>query len=203
MSNRLFQNIAHQTSEVLGKVVGVVDKSSTIIACSDVSRMGESLNLINENLMATSEPFVVGAYTCKSFGDASAPDRAVFITSTDESAKRDAEILAVAMNSVYQNTDEKKDRLNFIKNVLLDTVDHSVSREFLDNVEAVLSGRKLDYLIVNHMEPDHCSVIAELVIRYPELAIVGNAKTIQMIKQFYSHQTAAFSKPFCKQNIFL
>ena len=68
MSNRLFQNIAHQTSEVLGKVVGVVDKSSTIIACSDVSRMGESLNLINENLMATSEPFVVGAYTCKSFG---------------------------------------------------------------------------------------------------------------------------------------
>ena len=72
------------------------------------------------------------------------------------------------------------------KTVLLDTVDHSVSREFLDNVEAALSGRALDYLIVNHMEPDHCSVIAELVIRYPDIRIVGNAKTIQMIKQFYS-----------------
>ena len=72
------------------------------------------------------------------------------------------------------------------KTVLLDTVDHAVSREFLENVDYALSGRKLDYLIVNHMEPDHCSVIAELVLRYPELTIVGNAKTAQMIKQFYS-----------------
>ena len=72
------------------------------------------------------------------------------------------------------------------KTVLLDTVDHAVSREFLENVDYALSGRKLDYLIVNHMEPDHCSVIAELVLRYPELIIVGNAKTAQMIKQFYS-----------------
>ena len=72
------------------------------------------------------------------------------------------------------------------KTVLLDTVDHSVSREFLENVEAALSGRALDYLVVNHMEPDHCSVIAELVLRYPGLKIVGNQKTIQMIKQFYS-----------------
>ena len=63
------------------------------------------------------------------------------------------------------------------KTVLLDTVDHAVSREFLENVDYALSGRKLDYLIVNHMEPDHCSVIAELVLRYPELTIVGNAKT--------------------------
>ena len=72
------------------------------------------------------------------------------------------------------------------KTVLLDTVDHSVSREFLENVEAALSGRALDYLVVNHMEPDHCSVIAELVLRYPDVKIVGNAKTIQMIKQFYT-----------------
>ena len=72
------------------------------------------------------------------------------------------------------------------KTILLDTVDHSVSREFLANVEGALAGRKLDYLVVNHMEPDHCSVIAEIVLRYPEVKVVGNAKTIQMIKQFYS-----------------
>ena len=72
------------------------------------------------------------------------------------------------------------------KTVLLDTVDHSVSREFLENVEAALAGRALDYLVVNHMEPDHCSVIAELVLRYPGVKIVGNQKTVQMIKQFYS-----------------
>ena len=72
------------------------------------------------------------------------------------------------------------------KTVLLDTVDHAVSREFLENVEAALGGRTLDYLIVNHMEPDHCAVIAELVLRYPGLKIVGNVKTIQFIKQFYT-----------------
>ena len=72
------------------------------------------------------------------------------------------------------------------KTVLLDTVDHSVSREFLENVEAALAGRALDYLVVNHMEPDHCSVIAELVLRYPGMKIVGNQKTMQMIGQFYT-----------------
>ena len=72
------------------------------------------------------------------------------------------------------------------KTVLMDTADHSVSREFLGNVEAALSGRPLDYLVVNHMEPDHCAVIAEIVLRYPDVKIVGNQKTIQMIKQFYT-----------------
>lgn len=122
MSNRLFQNIAHQTSEVLGKVVGVIDNSSSIIACSDIGRMGETLSIVNPELLASGRTFVVGNYTFKPFGDTSAPDRAVFIMSADESAKHDAEILAVTMNSVYQNTDEKKDRINFIKNILLDNI---------------------------------------------------------------------------------
>ena len=72
------------------------------------------------------------------------------------------------------------------KTVLLDTADHSVSREFLENVEAALGSRSLDYLIVNHMESDHCAVIAEIVLRYPDVKIVGNQKTIQMIRQFYT-----------------
>ena len=62
------------------------------------------------------------------------------------------------------------------KTVLLDTTDHSVSREFLENVETVLAGRPLDYLVVNHMEPDHCATIAEIVLRYPDVKIVGNQK---------------------------
>jgi len=72
------------------------------------------------------------------------------------------------------------------KTVLLDTVDHSVSKVFFENIDYVLDGRSLDYLIVNHMEPDHCAMIEDLVLRYPDVKIVGNAKTIQMIKQFFS-----------------
>lgn len=71
------------------------------------------------------------------------------------------------------------------KTVLLDTVDQAVNRQFLDNIKAVLNGRTLDYLVVNHMEPDHCAVIEELIIRYPDLKLICNAKTVAMIKQFY------------------
>ena len=71
------------------------------------------------------------------------------------------------------------------KTVLLDTVDHSVCSQFLENLEHVLAGRTLDYIIVNHMEPDHCASLAEVVIRYPEVKFVGNAKTFTMMKQFF------------------
>ena len=71
------------------------------------------------------------------------------------------------------------------KTVLLDTVDHSVCSQFLENLEHVLDGRTLDYIIVNHMEPDHCASLAEVVIRYPEVNFVGNAKTFTMMKQFF------------------
>lgn len=71
------------------------------------------------------------------------------------------------------------------KTVLLDTVDKEVSDVFLDGVEHLLSGRQLDYVIVNHMEPDHAATLGELVVRHPEVRIVCNAKTADMIKQFF------------------
>lgn len=69
--------------------------------------------------------------------------------------------------------------------VLLDTVDRAINDLFFENLEHVLAGRTLDYVIVNHMEPDHCASLAELVLRYPEIKIVCNAKTLGIIRQFY------------------
>lgn len=71
------------------------------------------------------------------------------------------------------------------KTVLFDTVDASVSGQFFENLEYVLGDRTLDYLVVNHMEPDHCAMIGDIVRRYPEVKIVGNAKTFGMMKQFF------------------
>lgn len=68
---------------------------------------------------------------------------------------------------------------------VIDTVDSSISRQFFENIQHTLNGRTLDYLIVNHMEPDHCANIAELLLRYPNMKVVGNAKTFCMINQFY------------------
>ena len=71
------------------------------------------------------------------------------------------------------------------KTVLLDTVDKAVNHQFFENIEHVLNGRTLDYLIINHMEPDHCAEIQTLVNKYPNVKIVCNAKIQQMIGQFF------------------
>ena len=71
------------------------------------------------------------------------------------------------------------------KTVLLDTVDKAVGDRFWENVEYGLQGRPLDYVVVNHMEPDHCALLMETLRRWPEVQVVGSAKTVSMISQFF------------------
>ena len=70
--------------------------------------------------------------------------------------------------------------------VLFDTADYAIGKQFIENVMSVLNGRNLDYIVVNHMEPDHCSLIGELLLHYPDVKIIGNAKTFPMIERFFS-----------------
>ena len=74
------------------------------------------------------------------------------------------------------------------KAVLLDTADAAVGEQFFENVKAALAGRQLDYLVVNHMEPDHAALIESLLLRYPEATVVTTAKAAQMIEQFFGSQ---------------
>ena len=69
--------------------------------------------------------------------------------------------------------------------VLFDTADIAVQRQFMENVEKALESRKLDYLVLQHMEPDHSAVMLDILSYYPEVKIVCNAKTLEMIKQFF------------------
>lgn len=71
------------------------------------------------------------------------------------------------------------------KTVLLDTADAAVSDQFFENVEYALGGHPLDYIIVNHMEPDHCASLGRLLEVYPEATIICNSKTLTMIHQFF------------------
>ena len=70
------------------------------------------------------------------------------------------------------------------KTALFDTVDHAVSEQFLENVEHVLGGRKLDYIVVHHMEPDHSSTLSEVLLRHPEATVVCNQKIDGMLKNY-------------------
>lgn len=70
------------------------------------------------------------------------------------------------------------------KTVLFDTVDWSIGRQFLENIEYVLGGRTLDYLVINHMEPDHGAFIEEIILRYPDVRIISTEKSIMFMRQF-------------------
>ncbi|MCL2865126.1 MAG: FprA family A-type flavoprotein [Lachnospiraceae bacterium] len=70
------------------------------------------------------------------------------------------------------------------KTVLFDTVDWSVCRQFLENIEYVLNGRPLDYMIINHLEPDHAACIEEILLRYPEVTVISNEKAFMFMRQF-------------------
>jgi len=71
------------------------------------------------------------------------------------------------------------------KTCLMDTADQDVTRQFLENVEGALGGRKLDYLVIHHMEPDHCYNVSAILSRHPETKVVSNAKVFTFLRQFF------------------
>lgn len=122
MSNRLFQGLIHQMTADIDRTIGIVDESSSIIACSDLGKIGEKDKNITPDTLLTPATFIIDGYTYKSFGNRPRPEYVVFVSGNDEIAQKYATILAVALNGVKQYHDEKYDRTNFMKNVLLDNI---------------------------------------------------------------------------------
>lgn len=75
------------------------------------------------------------------------------------------------------------------KTAIFDTVDKSVTGLFLNNVAHILGDRKLDYVIITHMEPDHAASLMDLLIKYPEATVVGNSKTFALLDRFFYNPT--------------
>ena len=73
------------------------------------------------------------------------------------------------------------------KTALFDTVDWSVCRQLMENLEHVLDGRLLNYLVINHLEPDHAACIEEVLLRYPDVKIISNEKAFMLMRQFGFH----------------
>ena len=122
MSNRLFQGIIHQMRDTIDRTIGVVDESSVIIACSELGKIGEVCEEITPEEMASVDVFQTDEYSFKSFGSRPRPEYAVFVAGKDPEAQKYVKILAVSLNSIKQYYDEKYDRGNFIKNVILDNI---------------------------------------------------------------------------------
>jgi flavorubredoxin len=73
------------------------------------------------------------------------------------------------------------------KTVLFDTVDWSGCRQLLENLDHVLAGRPLDYLVINHLEPDHAGSMEEILLRWPKVTIISNEKAFMLMRQFGFH----------------
>ncbi|MCC8069323.1 MAG: helix-turn-helix domain-containing protein [Ruminococcus sp.] len=122
MSNRLFQNMIHQMRDVIDATIGVIDEQATIIACSDLTKIGSTSEYVSIDLNEPHETFVRDGYTYRAFGTHQKPEFAVFVQGTDENASRYASLLAITLSNIKTYYDEKYDRNNFIKNVVLDNI---------------------------------------------------------------------------------
>ncbi len=122
MSNRLFQSVVHQMRDTIDRTIGVVDDTGVVIACSDLVRVGEVNNSVTAEQIASSDAFVSDGYTYRPFGGKPHNEYAVFVSGVDEQASKYSSILAISLASIKQYYDEKFDRGNFIKNVILDNI---------------------------------------------------------------------------------
>ena len=121
MSIRLFQNVATQMSEAVGRTVGVVDDTYTVCACNEASLIGEPLGISAADI-ANDDVFVRGDFTFKTFGTSDKPEYIIFVQGTDQITASYANLIAVSMTNVKQYFDENFDRSNFVKNIILENI---------------------------------------------------------------------------------
>ncbi|MBQ4585296.1 MAG: helix-turn-helix domain-containing protein [Clostridia bacterium] len=122
MSNRLFQGIIHQMHDAVDRVIGVTDETGSVIACSDLSIIGENRAKVKEEMAFTTDRMVIDGYTYHHIGNGTKPEFMVFVEGEDKSAERYASILSITLSSIKGYHDEKCDKSSFIKNIIMDNI---------------------------------------------------------------------------------
>lgn len=122
MSNRLFQGIIHQMKDAIDRTIGILDETSSIIACSELGRIGEPGGVEFAEVIEAASGSAKNGYTYYPFGSGQHAEYAVFVEGEDDQALKYADLLAISLGAVKQYYDEKYDRGNFIKNVILDNI---------------------------------------------------------------------------------
>ncbi len=122
MSSKLFQSVIQQMKDCTDRVIGVFDDSGTVIACNDLSMIGHSVGAGISDIMSMSDISVSNGYTYKVIGSRVKLDNVVFVEGTDAVSANLAGVLAVSLNTMKDFYDEKYDKTNFIKNVMLENI---------------------------------------------------------------------------------
>ena len=109
-------------NEAIDRTIGIIDETATVIACSDSSRIGEANDIIGPDSFSEEDIFVRNGFTYKAFGTNSFNEFLVFVEGSDEQAIKYAGLLTVSFAGMKQYYDEKYDRGNFVKNIILDNI---------------------------------------------------------------------------------
>ena len=122
MSNRLFQTVIHQMKDIVGRNIGAIDENGIIVACSELTKIGESRQRIKEELSFSRDSAVIDGYTYKFINTGTKNDCIVFVEGDDKDAEKTAQLLAVTLGNIKSLYDEKYDKGSFIKNIILDNI---------------------------------------------------------------------------------
>jgi len=122
MSNRLFQTVIHQIKDAVGRTVGVIDENGIVIACNELSKIGESKQRIREELSYSADSVVYEGYTYRFINASGKSDSIAFVEGDDSHASRMAELVAIFLGNMKNLYDEKYDKASFIKSIILDNI---------------------------------------------------------------------------------
>ena len=122
MSNRLFQGVIHQMTEATDRCIGVIDEGGTVIACSELGRIGEARARVREELLYAGDIVRIDGFTYRPIGAGAKFEYAAFVSGEDATAASMASLLAVSLSNIKNLYDEKYDKCSFIKNIILDNI---------------------------------------------------------------------------------
>ena len=206
MANRVFQNVVYQMKDAVDRVVGVIDETGTVISCSELGQIGEVREGVAAVRQTAGDAFVRDGYAYHQFSNAKHNDYAVFVEGTDTTAEQFAAMLSISLQSIKQYHDEKFDKTNFIKNVVLDNIlpgdIYAKARElhFVSDVQRVVllirvTSSETDTVLVKEIKPDNntrdmeklaASIVDTLQGDHYIKAVVGIGTPIGNIKDLAS-----------------
>ncbi len=167
MPNKLFQDIVQRLSESIERTVGVIDNASGVVSCSDPARVGAVAEVDFVELSHADEPVASGGFTFAPIGQEQSYEFAVMVEGEDAAAAKYASLLSITLSSIKQYDDEKNDRANFIKNVIMDNIlpgdIYLKARELRFNTESYRT-----VLLIRIVHPQDVSVHEIISNLFPE-----------------------------------
>ena len=199
MSNKLFQGLIYQMREAVDREIGIIDDKGVVIACSQLSKIGSTHKDILDELSYNYETLVIGDYTYRPIGSHARIEYIVFVEGTDDIAKSVSALLSVSFSNIKTLYDEKYDKTNFIKNIILDNIlpgdiyikskelrfDSEVNRVVI-LIRFMNAGDIIPYDVIQNMFPDklHDYVInvgESDIVLVKELKSAHDSKTLESI----------------------